>query len=82
MHGEDDFTDLVIGTDGSLKKNETSSGSPYSVSALKKGKWTVLVLKGSATAAVNPEIIDLVGNSTFLSTPSKDKLFKLSDYGL
>lgn len=82
MHGEDGFTDLVIGTDGTLKKNETSSGSPYSVSALKKGKWTVLVLKGSATAAVNPEIIDLVGNSTFLSTPSKDKLFKLSDYGL
>ena len=83
MHGDDSFTDIVIGSDGKVEKNESSAGSAYSVSVVKKDRWSVLVLKPSGGAkAVLPEIIDPVGNCTFLSTPSKDDLFTLSSYGL
>ena len=83
MHGDGGFTDLVIGTDGTVEKNEASSGASCSVSAVKKDGWSVLVLKSTGgSKALLPEVLDLVGNSTFLSTPSKDKLFTLSDYAL
>lgn len=83
VHGDGGCTDLVIGTDGTVKKNESSAGASCSVSVIGKDGWSVLVLKPTGGAkTLLPEVIDLVGNSTFLSTPSKDKLFTLSDYGL
>ena len=79
-HGDGSSTSLVIEPDGTVSKNETASKT-FAVSVEKAGEYSVLVLKSlSSAGTVLPEVADLDGNSTFMSTPSKDRVYKLSDY--
>lgn len=79
QHGDGTYTDLVIDAQGNVQKNESSS-SKISVNVVKKNGFNILVLASYPSSTVFPEIQDLQGNSTFLSTPSKDRLWTLEAY--
>lgn len=83
MHGDGTCTYLTVTAGGTVLKNESDvSNSPVSVNVVIKGGYKILVISAFPSTVLFPEIRNLGGNSSFMSTPSKDRLWTLSDYEL
>ena len=79
MHGDGNYTELSVDSLGNVQKN-VSTSSTVQLNVVKRNGFQILVMSSYPSSTVFPEVIDLRGNSTFLSTPSKDRLWTLSDY--
>lgn len=79
LHGDGSFTELSIDAQSNVQKNVSTSAT-IQVTVVKRNGFNILVLSSYPASTLFPEVIDLQGNSSFLSTPSKDRLWTLADY--
>ncbi|MCH3991515.1 MAG: hypothetical protein LKE68_02615 [Prevotella sp.] len=78
--------DLNLKFSGSLNvfdyKISNTDNQKFQIGYIIKGDFCVLLFKPKQEGNFYPIISDLSGNGSFMPTPSKDKHYRLSDYGI
>ena len=67
-------------TNGVDIQKETAVPEGFTLGYLVQDKCCILLFQSTAQVTLQPEVIDLDGNSSYLCTPDKDKVYTLKDY--